>query len=145
MPRMGTECDANGFAGAEADGDPEVIDVRGDAIYFRGERDWISDDVNKIAVGETQVVTLLFASMRQRSGGRWCRAGSNPPLSDKGCAASPKTKRADQTHCKRREMIARKRAKNPWRGPNEFVSETKPTVSDQIQMKMLARQNFSPA
>ena len=65
MPRVRTECDPDGFAGAKADRDPEVIEVRRDTINFRGECDWSSGDVNEIAVAETQVVARppLFSAL----------------------------------------------------------------------------------
>jgi hypothetical protein len=62
---VGAECDADRFAGAKADRDPEVIDVRRDPINFRGEGDWSSGDMNEIAVPETQVVARppLFSAL----------------------------------------------------------------------------------
>jgi hypothetical protein len=65
---MGAECDADRCAGAKADRDPEVIDVRRDTIDFRGERDRSSGNMNEIAVVETQVIprpALFSASVWQ--------------------------------------------------------------------------------
>ena len=61
---MSAKGDADRFAGAKADRDPEVIDVRRDPINFRGECDWSSGNMNEIAVAETQVVArpALFSS-----------------------------------------------------------------------------------
>ena len=47
---MSTERDADGLAVTEADGDPEVIDVRRNAIDFRGEGDWSANNMNEITV-----------------------------------------------------------------------------------------------
>jgi hypothetical protein len=66
---MRTERDANRLAGAKADRDPEVIDVRRDPVNFRGKRDRSSGNVNEIAVVETEVIArpaLFSASMWQR-------------------------------------------------------------------------------
>ena len=65
---MRTECDADRFAGAKADRDPEVIEVRRDTINFRGECDWSSGNMNEITGAETQVVAraaLFSASVWQ--------------------------------------------------------------------------------
>jgi hypothetical protein len=65
---VGTECDADRFAGAKADRDPEVIDVRRDTIDFRGEGDWSSGNMNEVAVAKTEVAArpaLFFASVWQ--------------------------------------------------------------------------------
>jgi hypothetical protein len=56
------------LSGAEADRDPEMIDVRWSTINFRGVCDWSSDNVNEIAVVETQVIArpaLFSASVWQ--------------------------------------------------------------------------------
>ena len=50
MPRVRAERDPNRFARPNADGDPKVIDVRGDTIEFRGESDGRSGEVDEIAV-----------------------------------------------------------------------------------------------
>jgi hypothetical protein len=65
--------DADRFAGAKADRDPEVIDVRRDPINFRSECDWSSGNMNEIAVAETQVVarparfsTSVWQALKER-------------------------------------------------------------------------------
>lgn len=66
---MRAQCDADRFAGAKADRDPEVIDVCRDPINFRGECDWSADNMNEIAVTETEVIArsaLFSASVWQR-------------------------------------------------------------------------------
>jgi hypothetical protein len=62
---VSAECDADRFAGAKADRDPEVIDVRRDPINFRGEGDRSSAHVNEVAVAETEVVARspLFSAL----------------------------------------------------------------------------------
>ena len=67
---MGTEGDADRFAGAEADRDPKMIDVRRDAIDFSGEGDWSSGDMNEITVAVAQVLArpALFSALRWQSG-----------------------------------------------------------------------------
>jgi len=60
--------DADRFAYAKADRDPEVIDVRRDPINFRGECDRSSGNMNKITVVEIQVIAwpaLFSASVWQ--------------------------------------------------------------------------------
>jgi hypothetical protein len=59
-----TECDADRFAGAKADRDPKVIDVRRDTIDFCGECDRSAGNLNEIAVVETQAIarTALFSA-----------------------------------------------------------------------------------
>jgi hypothetical protein len=61
---MGTECDADGLAGAETDRDPEVIDICRDPIDFRGESDWSPGNMNEIAVAQTPMVarSALFSA-----------------------------------------------------------------------------------
>ena len=67
LPRMSAQCDPDRFAGADTDRDPEMIDVRREAIDFRRERDRTADNVNEVPVVESKVAArgLLSASMWQ--------------------------------------------------------------------------------
>jgi hypothetical protein len=47
---VGAERDPDGFPAPGPDGDPEMIDVRRNAIDFRGESDRSTGDMNKLAV-----------------------------------------------------------------------------------------------
>jgi hypothetical protein len=68
LTRVSAQRDADRFAYAKADSDPEVIDVRRDPINFRGECDRSSGNMNEIAVVEIQVIAwpaLFSASVWQ--------------------------------------------------------------------------------
>ena len=61
----------------QADGDPEVIDVGGDAVNFGGKRDRLARDVNKLAVLRLETTALRMFSalvwqelLRRRGRGR---------------------------------------------------------------------------
>jgi hypothetical protein len=64
---MRAQRDSDWLTGADADRDPEMIDVRGDAIDLGGKRDWVSGKMNEVAVVESRVAArwLLSASMWQ--------------------------------------------------------------------------------
>ena len=64
---MSAQRDANWFAGANTNRDPEMIDVRRNAIDFRREGNRSAGKVNEIAVVESGVAArgLLSASMWQ--------------------------------------------------------------------------------
>lgn len=64
---MSTERDADRLAGADADRDPEMIDVGRDTIDFRGERNWSAGKMNQVAMVKSKVAArgLLSASMWQ--------------------------------------------------------------------------------
>jgi len=62
-----TERDTDRFAATDADRDPEMIDVRRDAIDFRGEGDGSSSEMDEVALVQPKVIPpgLLSASMWQ--------------------------------------------------------------------------------
>ena len=64
---MGAQRDSDWFTRADTDRDPEMIDVRRDAIDLGGKRDWVSGKMNEVAVVESRVATrrLLSVSMWQ--------------------------------------------------------------------------------
>jgi hypothetical protein len=64
---MGAQRDANGFATAYPNGDPEVIDIGRHPVGFRGERDGRSSQMDKISVpqGKVAVLLALAVSVRQ--------------------------------------------------------------------------------
>ena len=64
---MRAERDTDWFVGTDADRDPEMIDVRRDAIDFRGEGDGSSSEMDKVALVQPKVAPLglLSASMWQ--------------------------------------------------------------------------------
>jgi hypothetical protein len=60
---MGAKRDADGFASANPDGNPEVIDVAWDAVGFCGESDWYARHVHKVSMVQLKVPVLaLLAS-----------------------------------------------------------------------------------
>jgi hypothetical protein len=64
---VSAERDPDWFAAARADGNPEVIDVRRDAIGFSREGDGTAGDMNHLSVAELEIAALgLFStSVRQ--------------------------------------------------------------------------------
>ena len=64
---MGAQRDADGFAAAHSDGNPEVIDVARDPVGFRGESDWHACHVHKLSMAQLKVPVLaaLAVSMWQ--------------------------------------------------------------------------------
>ena len=64
---MSAERDANWFSGADTNRDPKMIDVRRDAIDFRGEGNRSAGKMDEIAVVKSSVAArgLLSASMWQ--------------------------------------------------------------------------------
>src|SRR3954470_3003013 len=78
---MGAERDADRLAGPDPDRDPKMIDVRRDAVHFRGESDRLPREVDKVAAPEGEIAagTRLFAWTRQRSGNGWSRSVAFAP------------------------------------------------------------------
>ena len=71
---------AKRFAGTDADRDPEVIDVSGHAVDFRGERDGRAGDMDEVAVVKARVnwPDALFVAMWQRLRELWRRPALRP-------------------------------------------------------------------
>lgn len=72
---MCAERDPDRFAAASPEGDPEVIDVRRNAVGFSRESDRDARDVDDVSVGPVKITALgsLSASMWQRLRERWRR------------------------------------------------------------------------
>lgn len=70
---MRAQSDADRFADADPDRDPEMIDVCRDAIDFGSESDGLAGDMDEVAVVKTRVnrPDAWLVSMRQRLGERW--------------------------------------------------------------------------
>ena len=101
---MRAERDADRFAGAGAERDPEVIDVSRHAIDFRGEGDGRAGDMDEVAVAKLRIAVPArwLASMRQQLREIWRRPALRPfvifPGHDRRMALpSHKTNRAKQS------------------------------------------------
>lgn len=137
LPRVGAECDADRFACPDSDRDPKMINVSGNAVDFRRERDGSSGDVDKVAVLEAgnRRPTRLFASRTQRSGEMGRRRAFRPlavsDCDECGLVLFPAqvANRANQSDRQGRKMIPGQWAQEFWCCPHKLVSEPKQAVA----------------
>ena len=114
---MSAERDSNGLAAPNTDRDPEVIDVVGHAIDFRGECNGSAGDVDEVAVIQARVnrPDVALVAMRQRLREIWRRPALRPFAIHCGQAPrialpSHKTTQAEQRHCQCGDVISGKHA-----------------------------------
>ena len=136
---MGAQRDADGFAAAHSDGNPEVIDVARDPVGFRGESDWDARHVHKLSMAQLKVPVLaalavsVWQSRNIRSIGRTESAYLFLRLARRrsrhGFSPVEKTKQTEHDNAECGEMIAGKNARHPRCRADKFVGETEEAIA----------------
>jgi hypothetical protein len=149
LARVSAKGDADRIARADADTDPEMVDVCSDGIQFRSEGGGRPGDMDEIAMVQTVEMTRtgLAAAMGQGLRERWRRPNVRPLVrvdrrAFRHVLPARETNHTEESDRERGEMITRQWAQQPRSRAEKLVGETKEAVTDQVEMKMLAREKF---